>query len=183
MYKIDDTEASLIIDDFSQSHSIQITKVAGDVQNLFVETFEFSIDIFSISNLKRLSFQFAYDDNNFFLRLKGIGYNKDVIHFLFENGMCIEKVITYNKSLHRNDYAAVIPLTNEEIKLFATVFLKKWKLTNTSSNTYVIGGFIDNKYFEQYPTSEEGQYLLLLTARQLIKQVLFHYPKEVLIEL
>ncbi len=40
MYIIDDTEASLIIDDFTKMQSIQITKVAGNVKKEFGVTME-----------------------------------------------------------------------------------------------------------------------------------------------
>lgn len=176
MYFIDDTEASLIIDDFTKQQSIQITKVVGNKLNLFVDTFEFNERNFFVENLKKLGFQFVYDEGIFYLRIKGAINKKDKIHFLFENGDVIEKVITKTFTFHRTEYAEAVELNLEEIKRFATTFLKKWKITKSMLNTFSIGGFIDNKYYGQYPTSEEGQYLLLLTIRQLIKQVAYHNP-------
>ncbi|MEJ7680035.1 MAG: hypothetical protein WKG06_19685 [Segetibacter sp.] len=174
MYIIDDTEASLLIDDFTKEQSIQITKVAGNTQNLFVDTFEFVERDCYVQNQRRLSFQFAYNKGVFFLRIKGAVNKGDTIYFLFDNDKLIEKVITETFAFHRVEYAEAFELRNEEVKLFATVFLKKWKITKRASNTFIVGGFIDNKYVGQYPTSEEGQYLLLSMARQLIKQVIYH---------
>ncbi|GEO11118.1 hypothetical protein [Segetibacter aerophilus] len=176
MYLIDDTEASLLIDDFTQNKSIQITKVAGNRLNLFVDTFEFPERDCSIESLRKVSFQFAYHERQFYIRLKGSINKGDTIYFLFENGKVIEKTITKALPFHRAEYAEAVQISVEETKVFATTLLKKWKVTTSRTNTFIIGGFIDNKYLEQYPTSEEGQYLLLLTARQLIKQVIFHYP-------
>jgi hypothetical protein len=176
MYIIDDTEASLLIDDFTKEKSIQITKVAGNKLNLFVDTFEFTERDCFIESLRKVGFQFAYNDGQFFLRLKGAINKGDTIHFLFEDGKVIEKAITKTFPFHRAEYAEAVEINVEETKVFATTFLKKWKITTSRTNVFIVGGFIDSKYVGQYPTSEEGQYLLLLTARQLIKQVAFHYP-------
>ena len=177
MYIIDDTEASLIIDDFTKSQSIQITKVAGNTQNIFVDTFEFTNQGPYIHSLYKLGFQFAFQDDTFFLRIKGRVNKRDTLYFLFDNDRVIEKEISKTTLFHRVEYTESVELTLEEMKVFATTFLKKWKITNYIINTFIIGGFIDYKFFAQYPTSEEGQYLLLFTARQLIKQVAFHFPK------
>jgi len=60
MYKMDDTEASLIIDDFTKEKTIQLTKVSGDSHHLFVDTFELDDRDRFIENLKKLSLQFAF---------------------------------------------------------------------------------------------------------------------------
>jgi hypothetical protein len=77
---------------------------------------------------------------------------------------------------HRPEYAESVQLNLFEIRKFTTTFLKKWKLTKNGLNTYVVGGFIDNPYFKQYSNNIDGQYLLLVTSKQLIKQVSFHNP-------
>ena len=177
MYKMDDTEASLIIDDFTKETTIQLTKVAGDSYKLFVDTFELDDRDRFIGDLKNLGLQFAFQNDKFYLRLKGLISNNDIIHFLFEDDTVIEKTINNNPSLLRSEYAETVELNIPEMKVFATTFLKKWKLTKYGLNTFVIGGFIDNPYFKQYTNKIDGQYLLLATARQLIKQVIFHLPK------
>ena len=181
MYLLDDTEASLIIDDFTKEKSIQITKVAGNTQNLFVDTFEFYEENGLIRGSKKVSFQFAFHDGQFLLRINGVVNTGDILYFLFDDKQIITKTIANSPPLHRATFATTIPLTSEEMKLFATIFLEKWKLTSVALNTFQIGGFIDKIFLsdlnKQYPTSEEGQYLLLLTARQLIKQVILHFPK------
>ena len=90
--------------------------------------------------------------------------------------MVIKKTISTLPNLPRADFAKTVELTNSEMKTFATTFLDRWKIECRVLNTFFVGGFMDKNYFyrPQYPTSEEGQYLLLLTARKLIEQVLFH---------
>jgi hypothetical protein len=83
MYKMDETEASLIIDDFTKEATIQLTKVAGDVHYLFVDTFEFDDRDRYIERLIKLSFQFAFQSNKFYIRIKGDVSRGDIIHFLF----------------------------------------------------------------------------------------------------
>ena len=178
MYKMDDTEASLIIDDFTQEKTIQLTKVAGDKFHLFVDTFEFDERDRFIENLKVIGLQFAYLDDKFYLRFSGNIAKNDLIHFLFEDSTVIEKKIGNKSPLHRAEYAEVVELSISEMKVFASVFLRKWKLTKSDINTFIIGGFIDNPYFKQYTNIVDGQYLLLATARVLIKQVIVHLPNQ-----
>jgi len=182
MYKMDDTEASLIIDDFTKETTIQLTKVAGDSHNLFVDTFELDERERFIDNLKNLGLQFAFHNDKFYLKLKGLISKNDIIHFLFEDDTVIEKTINSNSFLLRTEYVEAVELNNSEMKAFATTFLKKWKLTKFGINTFIIGGFIDNPYFKQYTCNIDGQYLLLASARQLIKQVIFHLSKPQILE-
>jgi hypothetical protein len=174
---MDDTEASLIIDDFTKEKTIQLTKVAGDSHYLFVDTFELDDRDRFIDNLKKVGFQFAFQNDKFYLRLNGYVSQNDTIQFLFEDNTVIEKTINNKQTFLRSEYAEAVELSNVEIKVFATNFLRKWKLTKYGINTFIIGGFIDNPYFCQYTNNIDGQYLLLATARQLIKQVIFHLPK------
>lgn len=178
-YYIDDTEASLIVDDFTKERSIQITKVAGSTINLFVETFELTEQQVFIDRLMKLDFQFAFSHNSFYLRARSNFsiVRTNTIYFLFDNGSVIEKKLSHFTELHFPEYTLAAKLREEEMKLFATTLLNKWKYVDDRTNTYTIGSFRDYKFFKQYPTSEEGQYLFLLTARQLIKQVLFHFPQ------
>jgi len=118
-----------------------------------------------------------FQNGKFYLRLNGYVSKNDTIQFLFEDNTVIEKTIDNKQTILRSEYAQSVELSYAEIKVFATIFLKKWKLTKYAINILIVGGFIDNPYFCQYTNNIDGQYLLLATARQLIKQVIFHLPK------
>lgn len=71
MYIIDDTEASLIIDDFTKLQSIQITKVAGNVKKEFGVTMEKTQDCKNMMERLLLIFRNrAAKQKNFYYKKK-----------------------------------------------------------------------------------------------------------------
>ena len=178
VYKINETEASLIVDDFTNENTIQITKVAGSYDNLYIITQHITKDLSYSYDAKKVSFQPAFYNEQFYLKIKSDIYlhHSDKFLFFFENNLVIETIIDYNIKLPQQEHSYFVQLSAENVKKFCTVFLKKWRIEFSTSKIFHVGTFIDYKFFSQYQASEDGQFLFLLMFRKLVEQILFHYP-------
>lgn len=179
--KLKNTEASLLIDDFTKERIIFLTKVAGMEKEKYVYTYQLN-DFEHLISLNRMELylSFSYNTKSFFLHL--LSTNKDFnlakgdsIIFLFDDdttitSTCLTSITSSNSGSYRN----VASLSYEEIKTFATKKIRKWKLTNNRKALYEVGGFIHNRRNPQYKSESEGQFLLRTAATTIIKAVIIH---------
>jgi hypothetical protein len=179
--KICETEASLLIDDFTKDRTILITKVAGDETEKYIFTYPFNyFERILVLKQMELGISFTYNNNTFFLHLlsksKEFTLAKgDEIIFLFEDDTTITSIsLTGSSSSGSGIYRNVAVLNYHEIRKFATTRVLKWKLTSKRKSIYEVGGFIYNGKDPQYKAENEGQFLLNILAIRMIQAVIVH---------
>lgn len=181
--KFDRTVAVTEYDEFTKKRSYKLVQVAEcDTPYLLTYNLDSSL-VAALSGLSMIALSFSYSEGLFFLHIissdKRFPLDKgDSIIFLFEDESTIELETLINKIRTEEDYfRTVITLSSEQMKDFALKKLKKWKVTSNKNALFQIGGFPININITQYRSMTEGQYLLQVMAKTLVRCIL-EYEKE-----
>lgn len=168
---LDKTTAKIISDEFSKSKVIGIRQLAGRDNDVYVKTF--SENDKDLLDRAELGISFFYSGGYFFIGFictdKFFHLNVgDTIILLFENEEIFEiSFIESPGEISDNVYTNNMPLKNEDIKLFLTQYLKKWKLTQRNM-AYKVGGFSQSYLSNQYKSELEGKYLIQNSLKEVI---------------
>lgn len=180
---LDQTVAVTEYDEFAKKRSYKLLKV-GDIDTAYLFTYNLeSSFVAALSDLTLIAISFSYSEGLFFLHILSsddkFPFDKgDSIIFLFEDDSTIELETIINKVRTQDGhYRTAIALTNEQVKDFAVKKLKKWKVTSNKNALYQVGGFTLNMHITQYKSAIEGQYLLQVMVKVLIRCIL-QYEKE-----
>ncbi len=180
-HKLNNTEASLLIDDFTKRRSIILTNVAGIENERYIYTYTLHDNFTTnLSSLTKLGLSFTYSNGFFFLHL--ISFDKDFqlakddnIIFLFHDDITLTATCATAKAVDSSGtYRNVTHLLYNDMKNFATKKLVKWKITSVRKAVFQVGGPVNNMYITQYKGEEEGQYLLQVIAKKLIQCVILN---------
>lgn len=181
--KLDQTVAVNEYDEFTKKRSYKLTQVAGrDSSYLLTYNLDASF-VAALSDLSMIGLSFTYSEGFFFLHIissdKRFPLDKgDLIIFLFEDESTIELETLINKIRTEEDhFRTAIALSNEQMRDFAVKKLKKWKVSSIKNALFQIGGFPSNMNITQYRSMKEGQYLLKVMAKTLVRCIL-EYEKE-----
>jgi|GEM_PF-3290347 hypothetical protein len=157
---LNDTEISILIDDFTKEKSISFTKIAGQPTQYF-KTYSEN------SNSELLFFGLTFENNNGFVYIKFLSQSgnlslskKDTIILLFAD----KSTITYNLQTSaigkKYYYTNFHPLTYDDLLKLGTTDLLKLKVTSSKNNSYDVFHLQRNFHNSQYKSEIEGQYLL-----------------------
>lgn len=177
--KLNDSEVTLLIDDFTKEKSIFFNKLAGQKDERFFKTC-------SENDYGLWSFQITFENNNGFVYIRFLSTSKnfpisrnDSIILLFDEDVTINYSFTNSSNKLNGVYMNFKPLTTYDIKIFTSLNFKKLKLINNkiglqsvyhiSINRFINSSENDSlRYFEssnfwfksQYRSEAEAQYLL-----------------------
>ena len=165
------TSTKLLSDEFAQSKIIGFAQIAGIDNEGFVLTF--SQDDKTITDRTILGISFIYSGGFFFLRLKSednlFHLDKgDAILFLFKNGKTLEISFTKTSTkLSKKESTTLYSLKTDELEIFMTQTLSKWKLIQ-ANKAYKEGGLKPSYLTKSHKSELEGQYLIQLLAKEIV---------------
>lgn len=163
---------NIVLDEFTGSTIINWKSVSSSNRSIGVNTL-------SDTGATNLIFSFNYIDNNDYITFqfdpKQIRPNQfDTIKFLFENEEKIQFELFSNpistRSIDNNKILeSKVLITKSELQLFATVSLKKWKISLLKDNIEILGG--ENGGNIYYKSKNNLQIVIRKFAREYIDLV------------
>ena len=161
------TEASYIVDDFTKDELISVTKISNLDLN-FVPLFT----TVGNSEIVMIAMSFIYLSGAYRIKL---GSNNSLfslgmaqtIFFLFED----KDVISYTFPVTSvpdgaGGYIANVPLTEQQLRVFADKKLDRWRVDNPANDMTCVGDLTKNVYFYD---RNEVQYIIKQTAIEVMK--------------
>ncbi len=174
--KLDQTEISILSDDFTGEKTIKFTKVAGEDTSYFKLYRNDTDSIYEYLGMSFINYN-GVSYLSFLSIVKEFSLAKgDSITFLFDNKEGLELVFNSSSSGESGRKSNYIQLTSEHLNIFLNKNLVKAKIVSSRKNLYDVY-VLDNKVYEneistdsaQYLTEKEGQYLLKMMTSKFIK--------------
>jgi hypothetical protein len=161
-------------DDFEDTEFIYFSDIMQDGRSYMPMYYEILFE--DLVSSKHIGLSFGIFQNFLILQVNSIvtemGLAKgDSLILIFENR---EKIVVTFDSLRSSGFIKTnsYVLTPEELKLFATVRLDKWKLISKRRNIYIVG---DNSIFHEssgIEKKEDAQEILKYLAKTIIQEYL-----------
>ena len=167
--KLVDTEVALVIDDFEGDKKLFFSKVGGSDFG-YIKSYELDSKFhFQYLGISFINFN-AEHFISFFSCIDSFSLAKgDYIIILFENEIKLSFPFQSSPSGDKNSHRNNCRLTLEELKIFATKKMIKWKLINKRKNLYTIGGYMDKKRDAIYITKNEANVLMKIMVFKYIE--------------